>query len=390
MPKRIKAIAEPELLGWARRSAGLDLEEAARKASVKPEQMEDWEAGQKQPTINQLRSLARVYKRPLAVFFLPEPPRDFQPLRDFRRLPNVPERALSPGLRFEIRQAHGRRETALELYEFLGQPPPSFDLTASLRDDPEQVGQRIRALLEIGLDKQVQWRNTRVAFNNWRAAFETRGALVFQASGIETGEMRGFSVAERPLPAVVVNVRDAYAARTFSMFHELAHLMLNTGGLCDLEEHGADDSREQRTEVFCNRVAAAALMPREYLTREPLVQQNASMREWPDQDTQRLARRYSVSREALLRRLLTFGRVSAAYYRHKRRQFQQEYEAWCSKQRDGYRDWAREPITKAGRSFVLLVMTCYNQGRITLVDASHSLGVNAECVGKVEAELRLG
>ena len=50
--------------------------------------MKGWKAGggEAHPSIPQLKKLAGVYKRPLSVFFLPEPPSDFMALRDFRRL----------------------------------------------------------------------------------------------------------------------------------------------------------------------------------------------------------------------------------------------------------------------------------------------------------------
>lgn len=387
---RIEAIVEAEVIRWARESAGLNLEEAAKKARVKTEQLAAWEDSEARPTINQMRRIAHACKRPLAVFFLPEPPRDFQALRDFRRLPEAEAKRLSAELRFEVRLAHARRETALEMYEFMGTEPPLFSLRTSLADNPEEVGLGIRRAAGVSLEMQVAWGDPRVAFNEWRAALERAGVLVFQASGVDTEEMRGFSLADRPLAVVVVNVRDAYAGRTFSMFHELAHIMLDTGGLCDLEEHRDDASREQQVEVFCNRVAAAALMPRAALLGEQVVLRNQGAREWPDDDTRRLARRYGVSREALLRRLLALGRVSAAHYQRRREELQQEYRRWRASRSAGYRDWVREPITKAGRSFVLLVMACYNEGRITLVDASQALGVKAETLAKVEAELRFG
>src|SRR4030042_4366060 len=117
MARSIEALVEPRLLGWGRRSAGLDIESAARKVQVKRECLERWERGESRPTLTQLRKLGRAYKRPIAVFYLPEPPEDFQALRDFRRLPGAVSAVESPELRFEIRRAQSRREPALELYE---------------------------------------------------------------------------------------------------------------------------------------------------------------------------------------------------------------------------------------------------------------------------------
>jgi len=79
MSKRIEAIVKPDLLIWARESAGFTKEDAANKLRIKLQRLEDWEAGASRPTIKQLRKLGQLYKRPIAVFYLDEKPTDFQP-----------------------------------------------------------------------------------------------------------------------------------------------------------------------------------------------------------------------------------------------------------------------------------------------------------------------
>ncbi len=158
MAKRIKAMVKPELLVWARESAGLDIEEAARKVPVKPERLEAWEKeGEDRPTINQLRKLANAYKRPLSVFFLSEPPKGWAALRDFRRLPGEVYGHESPQLRLEIRRARYRRQVALDLLESLGEDLKKFKAAASLNEDVETVAARIREVLDISYETQVSW-----------------------------------------------------------------------------------------------------------------------------------------------------------------------------------------------------------------------------------------
>ena len=132
MANRVEAIVKPELLSWARRSAGLDVDQAAKKIPVKPERLASWERGESRPTVKQLRKLGRVYRRPLAIFYLPEPPLDFHPMHDFRRLPGEVAGVQSPELCYEIRRALNRREIALELYEAALGPVTEFTLRAQL------------------------------------------------------------------------------------------------------------------------------------------------------------------------------------------------------------------------------------------------------------------
>src|SRR3990172_4932621 len=174
MARTVEAIVEPRLLTWARDSAGFDTESAARRVRVKRERLESWEKGEARPTLRQLRELGRVYKRPIAVFYLPEPPDDFQPLRDFRRLPDVILPAGSPALRFEVRRAQDRRELALELFEIREEAPPTLPLSATLSDDQEGLAHAIREFLGIRYGDQIHWTAGYEAFNQWRTRFAPR------------------------------------------------------------------------------------------------------------------------------------------------------------------------------------------------------------------------
>lgn len=98
---------------------------AARKIGVPDDRVASWEAGDTQPTIAQLRKAADVYKRTLAVFFLPAPPEDFDTLRDFRRHQGADAGAWSPGLHEDYRRAHFQRDQALELADLEEYEPPT-------------------------------------------------------------------------------------------------------------------------------------------------------------------------------------------------------------------------------------------------------------------------
>ena len=387
MAERIRAIVKPELLLWARHSAGLEIAEAAKKTQVTAERLQNWEAGAQCPTLKQLRKLAAVYKRPIAVFYLPEPPLDFKAMRDFRRLPGVLLRTLSPELRFEIRRAQDRRDLAIELWESAEGTPPTFPHKASLGDNSEEVATRIREALGVRYESQIGWTGYYQPFNNWRAALEGAGVLVFQAVDVEVSEVRGFSIGDQPLPAVIVNIKDTPRGRTFTMLHELAHIMLGHAGLCDLDEEADPTSEEERVEVFCNRVAGAAIVPRATLLQEDIVRDRKSPTEWSDDEIRTLANRYGASRETLLRRLLICGRANETFYRRKREQFLEEYKT--HRQRvSGFAPPDVIAVSRAGKLFVRLVLDNYYQDRVTASDVSDFLEVRLKHLSKIEAQLQ--
>ena len=378
MAERIEAFVKPAMLVWARESARMDIETAAEKARVTPERLALWEGGDARPTINQLRNLGKIYKRPIAVFYLPKPPKGYQVIRDFRRLRGDDVASQSPELAFEIRQANARREIALELIAALGEEPAEFTLAATMSDDEEVLSAKIRAFLGIGINTQTSWKPGYDSFNAWRAAFENAGLLVFQASGVPLEEMRGFSISDTPLPVIVVNIKDAINGRFFTLFHELAHILLREGGICDLYEDAG-------IEVFCNRVAGTTLIPRESLVSQDVVTSKSGDVHWNDHEIGVIANKYGVSREVALRRILGIGRTTEDFYGIKRKQFQEEYSLLANKKQGGPVRQYRKVLSRNGYSFARLVLQNYYQDYITASDVSEFLDVRLKHLPDIDA-----
>src|SRR5690606_12676331 len=113
---------------------------------------------------------------------------------------------------------------ALELEADLGEESKPFRLSCSLEDSPAMVAELIRSKLGISIGAQKKFRQSRVAFNAWRDAVANSGVLVIQSSKVNLTDMRGYSVFFDRLPLVVINRKDAYSARTFTLIHEFTHL----------------------------------------------------------------------------------------------------------------------------------------------------------------------
>ncbi len=389
MARGTEALVEPSLLVWARQSAGYrTTESAAQKAGFPLEQLERWENGEARPTVNQLRKLGQVYGRPLAVFYLPEPPKDFDAmhLRDYRRLPESTPSGESPELVAEIRRASYRREVVLDLVQEWEDSPPPLEAAASLSEDVEQAGVRIRELLAVPIEEQVAWESEYAALRNWRAAIEDVGVLVFQAWGVDVREMRGFSLTERPFPVIAVNVRDHPRGRIFSLMHELAHILLRDNGLCDLSYREPRSRDLQRVEQFCNSLAAAALIPRDDLLAHPLVRRKRNWStEWSWNELRELSFRYQVSDQALLRRLLTLRKVDDALYWQTLQSLQRRHKGKRRTSRSsGGPHPSEKAVSNAGQFFTELVLDSYHEDRITAADLSDYLEVRLKHIPAIE------
>ena len=77
----------PDMLRWARETAGLNVDDVVRKMKrkrVTAETVLSWENGEGSPSYPQLERIAyEIYKRPLALFFFPEPPQEETPKQSF-------------------------------------------------------------------------------------------------------------------------------------------------------------------------------------------------------------------------------------------------------------------------------------------------------------------
>jgi Zn-dependent peptidase ImmA (M78 family)/DNA-binding XRE family transcriptional regulator len=395
MATRVKSSINPALLTWARETAGFTPAEAAKRLKINEERLAAWEnpSDEDAPSIPQLRKIAALFKRPLAVFYLQEAPPRFEVMRDLRRLPGVGGRSYTPAVQLEIRAANERRELALELAGDLEQELPEFILGATTQENSEAVGARIRTALGVTTDLQLRWRDNdgRAGFNAWRSRIENLGVLVFQTTRFPSDEASGFAIAADTLPVIAVNRNDALTRRTFSLVHELAHLMIRVSGVSELETNVDRPPEDQRIEIFCNSVAAAALIPRDVLLAEPrVVARGVRSVDWSDAEISDLARSFNVSREAVLRRLLTLERTTDDFYRKKRAQYTAEYMASQKRKKEEAaevevkRNMPQETVSNFGKRLVNMLLDNYHQDRMTLSEVSGYLGLKVKHFPKLE------
>jgi len=366
-----------KILVWARKTSGYTIDEVAPKIKVKTERLKSWESGKDKPTWNQLRNISNVYKRPSALFFGSKVPLDRPLLPDYRVLPET-ELEHIPELIFEIREAYERRDIALELLEKMGEDIPNFSFEGDITDNPENLANRIRNMLGLSIEEQFSWTDEYTALRSWISAIENSGVLVFQLRGIEVENMRGYSINERPLPVIGLNIKDSVRGRIFTLLHELTHIVLDNEGVCDLSEDLKDDS----VEAYCNRVAGAILVPKMNLLNEKTVTKNHGLT-WEEGELKRLANRFKVSQEVILRRLLIFKRTTNSFYKSKREEFQKIVPK-KSKSKGGP-SYHLIILNKNGRYYTNLVISAYHNNVISAHDVSNFLGgVKLEHVNKIE------
>ena len=324
----VKANITPRVLSWARETSGYSLQDAAarlRRARITDETVAAWERGEGQPTYVQLEELAVYYKRPVAVFFFPEPPEEASVSQRLRSLPEEVAQSLSPKIRYLVRLATAMQINLDELHD--GDSPAALQKfrqqvgRPSLRN-PQGLASRVRAIMGVSLPEQLAWSSSDDALVRWRDAVEKLGIWVFKKAFQDrnsAGDDRycGFCLADKRFPVIYINSSMAKQRQAFTLFHELAHVIIGKGGV-DFRE-GMEESlagRHRSEEVFCNAFAGAFLVP------------DANVWDMDDSPSDRqirdLARKYKVSREVILRRHLELGRTTRDFYNERREQWQQQ------------------------------------------------------------------
>lgn len=388
MARSIPALVKPTLLVWARDRSGLAVGEAAEKMKIEVALLRAWEDGTERPSIAQVRKLGEIYKRPLAVFFLQEVPKDFDAQREFRRLPGVTQQTESTEMRLALRTALFRREAARELYEQLGEAVPRLEVGIDPSEKAETAGARIREILGVTWETQLKWPSAHAALNGWRAAVEHLGILVFQSGEMSVEEMRGISIPHGPLPVILLNSGDAPHGRIFTLLHEFAHILLANAGYETSSLEGQRKPEDQRLERISNRFAAAALLPRKEFLEE--VRRYPGAAEGDEEALRKLAlRRLKVSPETILRRLVELGRARAGIYRAMRRKWRQR--SWYNApQGEGGPPLEVRVIASAGRPFVSLVLDSYRRNAVSSSDVSDYLGMQLKYIGRLAKQLAPG
>lgn len=385
-----KAYITPNVLKWARESARMSEEIAAAKISVSSDKLKEWEDGTSQPTIKQAQVLAKAYKRPFALFFLPEIPRDFQPLQDFR---SNDSKTLGTGSIFIIREIQQKQVWISDMNNENNEPKVPFVGRFSIDDNPITVAKDILNTLGINPGRYTNDN----PIKEWIDKAETQGIFISRTSYIhsrlklDSEELQGFAIADPYAPFVFINSGDWNAPQLFTLVHELAHIWIAATGISnDIEPSLKHKDKFHPVELFCNEVAANALLPFEIINSlNPLVFNSAK-------EVFNESRKLGISTFAFLVRALNLKLISFDKYKTLKQAADIEFKAFLKREEEK-KDKAKE--TKGGPSYYLLqlnknsrlftqtVLDAFRGGFIEPTQASTLLNVQVNNFHKLEAQL---
>lgn len=273
-----------------------------------------------------------------------------------------------------IRKARAIVQSFIELKENEGQLLNKFKFKATLNDSAVQIATNLRQELKLNEVSSVD----NHAFESYIEIIESLGICVLQLS-LTQDNLRGFSIVDERMPVIgIKRGGESVTARAFTLFHELGHIVLNEGGICDI----SFDPNAQQIEKWCNAFAAEILIPSEQLLKIGIVERQLKAEEkiWSKKDLVEIANHFHVGPLAILRRLLEQNLTTKAFYNKK-------HQAWNkpafgrSKNPEG-RNIAKETINERGRNYVRLAFKAFDQNRIDIKDLSDFLGIKLSYIPK--------
>lgn len=364
-----------EVLKWARETLVISRIKAAESTGISLKRVEQLEEGEKQPTLHELKIFAKVYKRTLATLLLQSPPKE-KPLPKDRRTVNSKELDhFHPKTIIAIRKSRALVQALIELKEDIGQPIVGFGYRATIQDSASKIAKELRSVWK--LEDIRQFKNINHAFEGYIEKVEALSVAIFQLS-LNQDNLRGFSLVDENMPVIGIKRGDPVPSKIFTLFHELGHIILNEGGICDI----SFDPNAQQIEKWCNAFAAEILVPSNELLATDIVKEQILKNEkiWAKKDLILLSEYFHVGLLSILRRLLDLNLTTQAFYKEK-------HEAWNkpsfgkAKNPEG-RNIPKETISEKGRNYVSLAFKAFDQNRIDLKDLSDFLGVKLSYIPK--------
>lgn len=358
----MKVDINPKILIWAREERGMSTTYVADKLKLEVSDLNQWEHNGKDILFGSLESVAKLYKRQTAVFFLSDVPAKVKKPKDCRNLA-VDGGIFSTETMLAIRRTERYLHTAREL---LGIPflDKQYEWLKNFNGKNKNIEKEVallRELLEVDVDGKSAQKSD-VAFRNWRTKIEEKlGIFVFQFP-VPENELDGFSYAFDEFPyAIVVNNKNAPVRKIFTLFHELYHILKQDSGAC---KPNFITPNQLNIELECNKFTSKFLVPKDHLKVTNSID-----------EIFRLAGLLNVSGEVYLRRLFDENRISKNKFFELLDSVRERSNRFPRKKREGYPSMIIQSKSTRGNKFFNIVINAATNSKISYSAGSDLLGL---------------
>ncbi len=387
MPK-----VNPDILKWARTTAGFSEEQAVKKLGIKDlkditaiNRLTALESGEVIPSRAVLVKMSLQYRRPLLTFYLSEKPRTGDRGQDYRTLPEtveITQKLLVDAVIRDVRSRQALVQSVLEDEDEAVRLP--FIGSLKMTQGVDKALSLLTKQLQWNLNEYANQRTIEEAFAYLREKVERAGIFVLLVDNlgsyhttIDVTVFRGFALADDVAPFIAINANDSKGAWCFTLVHELVHLWLGATGV-------SGSVGDQEIEKFCNDVASEFLLPAQEMKTLSIDNKTDFAR--AEDMINQFARRRKVSRTMVAYKLFRADFITFERYEKLKASFKEDWLRAKNDQRLRAKEAKSGPtyyITKkhrVGRALLNLVARMMYGGALTTTKAAKILGVRAQNV----------
>ncbi len=376
--RSLEIEVNPEVLNWTIKNSGFSTEQISNRLRINPDLLDEWLKGARNPELKKLERLSQVLKRPLAVFFLPNPPKEKPLPKDYRMIPDRVGKFDTKTL-LAIRRARRLQRITKELSRNLNSQMESNVFSTTLSENPKAAAKKFVELFNINNDVRKKWKTPYDAFNFFRNLIEDKNILVFKMS-MPLEDVRGFTLDGSPA-VVVVNSKDLPEAQVFSSLHELGHVILNKPGL-SIPDNALFQKNVDSVEKWCNEFASEILLPKEY-AKEYFEENKEKLVETKTLNL--LSRKLNISKAMLLYNMYKLNYINYHRYNEVLGRYNplKPVSKKEKKKSSGGVSPDKRCLSERGQIFVSLVSKNIDKGLITRSDAIDYLSIKSKNLEKV-------
>ena len=345
------------------------------------------------PTIKQAKAIANCIHVPFAGLYMN--PSDI-PLK---QIPSVKNMRTMYGTYSEDNSALNiamidlllERDFLISAGTELEQDAPPFVPCIPDSTDPIVWANSIRSQFEISIEKQYKCSSSRQFYVYLRNQIENKGVFIQCFTDVPLECARGFALYESTLPIIGVNDDDRPPAKSFTIIHELVHLMKRESSLCN---DMTNTSQTLSEEIFCNAVAGELLVPERALNIT--LKNGQYVSPYSKEDILQISKHFSVSRDVIIRRMLDLNKIDQLEYETYADLFRREVEKEREEQREARkngmtvgipRDISRETIDRTSPSISRLLYYGFGEDYFSKQDVARHLGIDQKHVNKFLMEV---
>jgi Zn-dependent peptidase ImmA (M78 family) len=263
------------------------------------------------PSFRQAKQIATSLKIPFAALYMNEdqiPLNNLPKFVEYRTLPDSFAEDESV-LNVAIFDLLNHRDLFISLKEELEEQIILFNFDIKENLDPLEMAEQIRLLFQLDLNYQFKTKSSRQFYLYIRNKIENKGIFIQCFTDVDILMARGLSIYDHKLPIIGLNDKDSAAGKSFSIIHELVHIIRQQTTYCNAFY---DSFTDNNNEIYCNAVAGELLVPSSVLEIE--LKQHKMFDSITFNDIKSLSNKFSVSKEVIVRRLLDTKQIDKSTY----------------------------------------------------------------------------